>query len=544
MMHRCRRVSVAVLIVATTVAACGGASDDGASPGDSAAADHTADRPADPTAAPDTPQDRAAVLVAAEVESFDPADLDAQLARGAELDRQADLELAAWSGLEEALGGREATAAAFATHDAFLEGIAAVIATPPVLGIRRTQVDGPNIGMGMFGGFMVVGMGSEGLVTATNDGTVGTTKPGELPTGMQITATKDSVEMTVDVVHEADGMTTDLKTKIKMTPCPDANGDFVAEAKIDVSAKAGAKGQTGVLDVKVTGHVDDDANLAGSDTQIHMKRTGLGMGSFVDVTIGLNADGSASQTFNDFNWFTTSDEDFTSTAQLAGLYGAMVRQFVLDAAAKGYQSGRCVDVGYTVSPGVSGLEPDSAANIVARPVSKMDGAPTGGTVTATLTAGTQSVEPSGTKVPVDAEFVFTAPSERNKEGTVALEARSRRGVGKTSITLDTKSANAYQIVGGLDDWQTDTAVCDIMAPFTLTGILQMQLSGGLSGSYEYSGGPFGAAGSGTYTISLPEGPGKPGTMTGSGSGSVDTPMGRASNTGTEQYTLTPLENCS
>ena len=62
--------------------------------------------------------------------------------------------------------------------------------------------------------------------------------------------------------------------------------------------------------------------------------------------------------------------------------------------------------------------------------------------------------------------------------------------------------------------QTDTPVCDIMKPFTLTtgGGFTMQFSGGLSGTFDYSG-PFNAHGTGTYTISLPDGPGKPGTMT-------------------------------
>lgn len=100
---------------------------------------------------------------------------------------------------------------------------------------------------------------------------------------------------------------------------------------------------------------------------------------------------------------------------------------------------------------------------------------------------------------------------------------------------------AYQIAGGLDDWQTNTRVCDIMKPFTLTSSIgiSMQLSGGLSGTYTYSGGPFNAQGAGTYTISLPEGLGKPGTMTGGGEGSA----GDHTGSGTEKYTLTPIEPC-
>jgi len=99
---------------------------------------------------------------------------------------------------------------------------------------------------------------------------------------------------------------------------------------------------------------------------------------------------------------------------------------------------------------------------------------------------------------------------------------------------------AYQIVGGLDDWQTDTVVCDILTPFTLTGGgISVNFSGGLSGTYTYTG-LFNSNGTGTYTISLANGIGSPGTMTGGGVGSA----GGASNSGTETYTLTPMESCN
>jgi hypothetical protein len=99
---------------------------------------------------------------------------------------------------------------------------------------------------------------------------------------------------------------------------------------------------------------------------------------------------------------------------------------------------------------------------------------------------------------------------------------------------------AFQIVGGLHDWQTNSKVCDIMQPFELTGGgITMKLSGGLSGTYSYAG-IHNAQGSGTYAISLPGGLDKPGTMTGTGDGSA----GGASNSGTEKYTLTPIEPCA
>ena len=109
------------------------------------------------------------------------------------------------------------------------------------------------------------------------------------------------------------------------------------------------------------------------------------------------------------------------------------------------------------------------------------------------------------------------------------------------IGKECKKPAAFQIVGGLDDFQTSTKVCDILQPFTLTGGgFKNEFSGGLAGTYSYTG-PFQSQGSGTYIISLPEGLDKPGTMTGQGSGSV---LGQFTGSGTEKYTLTPIAPCS
>jgi hypothetical protein len=112
-----------------------------------------------------------------------------------------------------------------------------------------------------------------------------------------------------------------------------------------------------------------------------------------------------------------------------------------------------------------------------------------------------------------------------------------------TIGAECKKAAAFQIVGGLDDWQTSTKVCDILQPFTLTGGgFRNEFSGGLAGTYSYSG-PFNAKGTGTYTISLPDGLDKPGTMTGQGEGAI-TGDKVYTGSGVEKYTLTPIEPCS
>ena len=160
-------------------------------------------------------------------------------------------------------------------------------------------------------------------------------------------------------------------------------------------------------------------------------------------------------------------------------------------------------------------------------------------LTAALSGG-QSVDPTKlAKTP--GTLTYTAPNENGKSATILLTATSKRGKATLELSANTGGA-AYRIVGGLDDWQTDTSVCDIMKPFALTSpILTVNFSGGLSGTYTYSGGPFGAAGGNSYTISLPDGVGKPGTMTGGGTGCVETPLGKQCSGGTERYTLTPLD---
>ena len=57
--------------------------------------------------------------------------------------------------------------------------------------------------------------------------------------------------------------------------------------------------------------------------------------------------------------------------------------------------------------------------------------------------GEKSVDPSSTPIPVDAEFEYGAPDEPNKTGTVSLEARSKRGIGRVDIKFDTAGPPRY-----------------------------------------------------------------------------------------------------
>ena len=190
----------------------------------------------------------------------------------------------------------------------------------------------------------------------------------------------------------------------------------------------------------------------------------------------------------------------------------------VEAAKKGWESGRCVALEPTTSPGKrTGLKPSTAVTITAAPRSKIDGAATGGTVTATLN-GASSVDPAGSKVPADATFAYVAPGEKDKSATVSLEARSKRGVAKASVAFDTK-AGGYALKGSIPTAPGGTritgATCDVTQPFTaessgdMVGTITFTPTDDVSGKVAFKGrvgnAPLKITGKGTYVVNVPPG---------------------------------------
>jgi len=487
------------------------------------------------------------------VTDFAALDADEQSDRVNELSGEVERQMFELSGLAQELGSPEAvddsitqTAEWFAelAEQASSSVGSAALEPQGFRGGVVAQAGVPSLGLGLAGAFIATIVSGEAAISATNDGQVGTKK---VTDDMKIEATKDQVELTIKAKStDKTGVTTTLDTRNVIAPCPKPDGTFEASASIEFSSTInnGATGKRMTIDVTIKGTVDDNAGLVGYDLTARVQYADFvaSRGGFIDTTVKLPRGGPATGEYNRSGGTVTSQllDDASSLSALLAVFAGLK---LSEAAKMGWESGRCVALQPTVSAGPKGLQPSASVTINAVPRSKIDGTPTGGTVTALLSGGEAAVDPSSTPVPADAEFTYQAPGEKDKTGQVALEARSRRGVAKATIDFDTVQTGAYQVVGGLDDWQTDTAVCDIMKPFVLTGILTMNFSGGLAGTYEYSGGPFGAAGTGTYEISLPNGPGQAGTMTGTGEGSVDTPLGEFSASGTEQYTLTPIAPC-
>jgi hypothetical protein len=348
-----------------------------------------------------------------------------------------------------------------------------------------------------------------------------------------------SIDMTVP--YEKDGLVMTTKITSELDLCPDVNGAVQGVAHVEASAVKNGVGQRLALDVHYQSTTDDDARTD-SNGGIRMQAAQFGNGTkeFVDVSGGIGVGHLTDQKVNRTGGNVTQ-QTVDDTAALGVIGGLLAWVFMDNQVQQAAESGRCVELKPTVSAGPSGLQPGASVTITAAPRSRIDGSPVGGSVVATLTAGGASVAPQGSKQKADATFTYLAPAEKDKTGTVSLEARSKRGVAKASINFDTAAASAYQVVGGLQAWQVDQLVCDITKPFTLEspGVGVAEYSGGLSGTTSIHG-IFDSIYSGTYEIVLSDGLGSPGTMTNTTSG---TTLGNAGS-GVERYVLTPAGQCT
>ncbi len=502
---------------------------------------------------------------------FDPATGDGyeELVAGfAELSPEQQLdELAAhdavvereqWTGeLEDELGGPEATDEVFAGLVAQLQdsvGVAQADDTPYTLASYTTSNVGEASGAGMFAGMLFSSLMSEAGIAATQYGatgdvvkdfgehgnlTVSAGEDGVVTTGYEVSTTYKGVKMTIVVGNS-------------MNPCPDENGVVDASGKyqINVEGPNGA-GSSTQIDLEMTIQVDDDAKIASSDytyEATYMKRPQAADAAIFDLTtesLSFRAGSKGGWERTDLSiagfWSKTFE---TEAAFMSALQAAWVASSLEKAAARGWQDGRCISLTASYSAGPTGLKPNSEVTITAKPVAKKDGKPAGGTVTAELTGGAESVTPSGTKVKADAKFTYTAPDKKDQTGTVHFESRSKRGVGKLDATLDTKDLRAYSAVGGGGDFQGSGIVCDITKPFTISGsgvTMQFTPTGVAGGTYSYSGSISGFAVSGGESYEVTSVDGVATSIRGYGVGSVETPIGTQSGYGEENYTLTPLE---
>ena len=348
------------------------------------------------------------------------------------------------SGVEAELGGAAATDAAYANVAAQFAADQVALATPSSAQIPKAGVE-ESAGGAIFMSTMEMKLLATSLLDRSKDAKPGESTP-ESSEHARIVSSLEKLIYDSSYEHQSSapsGLLAKLKTHFDILACPNAQGMFTVKAKVETSMtkSGGASGQKATLDVSVTGHVNDDAELVYSDVDTRMEMADFTdrTGAYVDFNLNYSIGSSprpSSGTVNRTGGRIT--DAFVNDAYAMGKIMSMVIAFALrDAAEKAWKSGRCVALQPTTDPAKrTGLQPSTAVAINAAPRSKIDGGPVGGAVTATL-SGEGAVAPSGTKVPADASFTYTAANTANKAGTVSLEARSRRGVAKADLNFDT-----------------------------------------------------------------------------------------------------------
>jgi hypothetical protein len=166
------------------------------------------------------------------------------------------------------------------------------------------------------------------------------------------------------------------------------------------------------------------------------------------------------------------------------------------------------------------------------------------------------VDPAGSKVKADATFTYVAPGEKDKSASVALEARSKRGVAKASVDFDTKPGS-YEVSGTMPSVPSGTTfsgkICKADKPFTvqttgdMIGTASFTPKSATAGSVRFKGkvgnAPLAMVGSGTYTLTPPQGSGT-GTLAITWKLTIKIPyVGDQTRSGPATLTLTPRSSC-
>ncbi|RZA22406.1 MAG: hypothetical protein EOP93_00270 [Lysobacteraceae bacterium] len=478
------------------------------------------------------------------------------------------------TGIERELGGEtQAIAALQALGDAYERKLRGAEAEMPKL------VPAAFTGEGMASGFMGLGMGNvAGMMTGgMMSGAVGSmsdehladlVKAGPIRFGSgdgknELQIGKDgSLSQSMEFEVNEHGLNGKVKLKTRMDACPDPEGKVAVDIEVDSQMSVQGKPGTGGhvhTQFRYERYLDDDAHLidsgdgAASNLRIQMGGFEKFQAQRSDITVGYERGGKPIFIKHEEQGYSMfRPEEGERAGQL--LQGAALLQtLVAEAMLRGmgssggspWEGGRCVKLDLASSPGKrKGVKPNTAFDLEAKPRARADGAPTGGTVTATLD-GAASLQPASGKVPADAQYGYAGPGKKNESASIAFESRSKRGVGKATLEFDTKASRAYRAEGGLDDFHGTGTICDLSQPFTIGGggnTVTFTPSSEQGGSYQYSGnmGGIGVYGKGTYTASADENGGR---ITGSGNGCVKTPMGTRCANGTERYTLTPVQPC-
>lgn len=436
--HRGRNGVVAAVAGAALLAACSSGASSGPS-SHQATGSSPASMPAASAEALDGP--------AAEVAAFAALPSDQQEAQLAAASSAAELALLPASDAE----------AYTAMTTALIAHARRYVADPANGKFGAGPVRAEDIGFGgmTFAGWVISGMGVGAAINATNGAEAGAppqsdTRKDRSDSGRSeftVSGSVESASLDWTMTSTVKGMTGNLRLRGKVNPCPDVNGLFEAKVTLDTAGGSDSGNIASTVDISLSGLVDDTAAVIGYETTTNTRAKSGARGQVADVslttTYGANGVSAAKRGDNTAPGGTALD------GQQWGNLGMMTETMVIDGLMDGIKnaigSGRCVTLNAPTSPAkTSELKPSAAVSIAAQPRSKIDGKPTGGTVTGTLNGGA-SLDPAGSAVNADATFSYVAPDKEDERATVVLESRSIRGVGKAEVPFDTVVIRGYFI---------------------------------------------------------------------------------------------------
>ncbi len=401
----------------------------------------------------------------AELEQFRAEGLEPTLRKIAVADYWLHYKLMQATGIEKELGGEaQAIEALKALGDAYERRMRVAKDEMP------TMIPTTFTGEGMSSGFMGMGMGiSLGVIAGASKSGMSDAELKDLSSkgvikdkGGEAQFGEDgSLSLSLESEVNESGINGKVKMSVKMDACPDADGRVTVEIEVDsqmsVSGKPGTGGHV-KSQFKYERYLNDDARMINTEdgvaSKLHIKMGGYENFEVqsADLTFGHERGGERSTVWHDSNTiFQTNEMERTSKLlQDAEQMHTLMAEDLLQGSASRkspWESGRCIDLRATSSPAKrTGLKPSVNFDLEAKPRAKSDGAPAGGTVTATLSGGS-SLQPSGEKVKADAKYAYVGPEEKEKTASVAFEARSKRGVGRATLDFDTKTAKSYRANG-------------------------------------------------------------------------------------------------
>lgn len=477
------------------------------------------------------------------------------------------------TGMVEALGGEaQALAALQAVGNAYERQVRGVSADAPRMLPAAFTGEGMSsgligLGMGGFAGLLGGGLLSGEISRMSDTRLAELVKEGPIKLdgkggSLELKVGEDgSLSQDVSLDVDEAGVTGKVRIQTHMDACPDASGKITVRMKVDssmqVTGKPGVGGNVH-SDFTYERYLDDDAQLmrdngGASELRIRMEGIEGGARQSFEVTTGHGRDGTPIFQHHDEAGFSIFRMEEVGRAQEMLRGAELLQTLIAEAMLRGlgsasspWEGGRCVQLDVSSDPSKrTAARPNTAYALEAKPRAKSDGAPAGGTVVATL-SGNSSLQPNGSKVKADAKFDYANPAKADESASVTFEARSKRGVGRASLAFDTKRKHAYHAEGGLQAFHGTGTICDLAAPFTISGggnTVTFTPTRENSGTYTYQGvmGTIGVYGSGTWSATVDENGGR---LTGTGNGCVKTPMGTRCANDTERYTLTPIPPCA